>query len=272
MQKSDDTYDEMLKLFHEKLPLIMESETEAASLWADICAGRQSRLLSPAYEGTTYHHSQRIDELTEIAQNFIASGGPEQFRSRAPIREEVASRADSYFPRGWYCPSPVRDYVIGNCHRGRLLKRVTSRSKVTNRYLFDERGLYLAETYFGSDYGVKSSSKTEFLLRSESSVIGITVDSKGIPNHLSEEIYEDGLIRSYFEVHIDGLPTGKYETYIYDEHGLLECTWQDIVFGRQHHYRFVREDGCLKGYFDVTKPDIIYRPSEKRLCKPPFLV
>ena len=61
------------------------------------------------------------------------------------VRFEYAAAGDIH--RGFYCPSPVLDIVIGNVHRGRILKRVTARSKISHRFGFDAGNtLVYAET------------------------------------------------------------------------------------------------------------------------------
>ena len=55
---------------------------------------------------------------------------------KSVVREEYCSGSDMFL--GYYCPSLILDIVVGNVHRGRLLKRVTKRSKPTHRYGFDK--------------------------------------------------------------------------------------------------------------------------------------
>lgn len=54
------------------------------------------------------------------------------------VREELSSGSDMTL--GYYCPSPVEDLIIGNVHRGKILKRITKRSKPDTRYGFREDG------------------------------------------------------------------------------------------------------------------------------------
>ena len=54
------------------------------------------------------------------------------------VREELSSGSDMTL--GYYCPSPVEDLIIGNVHRGNLLKRITKRSKPDTKYGFSEDG------------------------------------------------------------------------------------------------------------------------------------
>ncbi|MBQ9673696.1 MAG: hypothetical protein IJV39_03625 [Ruminococcus sp.] len=38
---------------------------------------------------------------------------------------------------GYYCPSPVFDLIVGNVHRGKILKRMTKRSRPVMKYGFN---------------------------------------------------------------------------------------------------------------------------------------
>ncbi|MBR1731590.1 MAG: hypothetical protein IJ725_04085 [Ruminococcus sp.] len=52
------------------------------------------------------------------------------------VREELSSGSDMTL--GYYCPSPVEDLIVGNVHRGKILKRITKRSKPDTKYGFTE--------------------------------------------------------------------------------------------------------------------------------------
>ena len=48
--------------------------------------------------------------------------------SREVLRKEY-SVGGEVMHRGYYCPNPIGDIIIDNAKRGRLLKRLTERSK-----------------------------------------------------------------------------------------------------------------------------------------------
>lgn len=54
------------------------------------------------------------------------------------VTEELCAGSDMTL--GYYCPSPVIDLLVGNVHRGRILKRVTKRSKPVMKYGFNDSG------------------------------------------------------------------------------------------------------------------------------------
>lgn len=69
------------------------------------------------------------------------------------VREELCSGSDMNL--GFYCPSPVQDLIVGNVHRGKILKRITKRSKPDMKYGFseDNKATYICFS--------KSEDKTE---------------------------------------------------------------------------------------------------------------
>lgn len=58
------------------------------------------------------------------------------------VKEELSSGSD--MPLGFYNPSPVFDLVVGNVHRGKILKRITNRSKPDTKYGFGVDGRMVA--------------------------------------------------------------------------------------------------------------------------------
>jgi hypothetical protein len=121
---------------------------------------------------------------------------------------------------------------------------------------------------------------TEYIFREGNSVVGVTLTDSGRIQELSEERYIDGKIVEYFWAWYNErsvLLLGGYEEYSHDEQGLIGCEWLDITFGlpdcvQRRSYRFIREDGWLKSYFNTRNPDIIYTPGVKRLALPPYFV
>ena len=78
-------------------------------------------------------YSNRFQNLADRIKNpidlFIEA-------EKSVVREDFCSGSDMFL--GYYCPSLIFDLVVGNVHRGRLLKRITKRSKPTHRYGFDK--------------------------------------------------------------------------------------------------------------------------------------
>ena len=215
--------------------------------------------------------------LLRVAQCFLQAGGPEEYQSKPVVREELAVGADGYLHRGTYSPSPVIDLLVGNCHRGRILKRPSSRSRISHRYLFDDEDLYMVLGYRAKD--PNQVGTMEYLLHEEGLVVGITLSNHGEIYILSEERYNGENLTDYFWVACRNYGKeyafirGERESYVYDEEGILECTsshFESGYYETVHRYRFIREAGYLKSYFDVKNPAVIYTPGKKRLALPPY--
>lgn len=52
------------------------------------------------------------------------------------VRTEFSSGGE-LIHRGYYCPSPIRDIVVRNISRGKLLKQLTKRSRPSYRYCYN---------------------------------------------------------------------------------------------------------------------------------------
>ena len=223
----------------------------------------------------------RAEKLLAIALQFDRTNEAALFDSLRIVREELASNADFFLPRGYYCPSPVLDLIVGNCKRGKILKRLTSRSRVSHRYIYGDQGLMIIE-YIG-DKGITDCCNREYLLREELKTIGVSFDRAGRINQVSEELFEDGRITDYFRARFNGLD-GNYrlyhsdhEQYSYDERGLCQCNFKYASHGywpviNRETYIFNRANGYLQSYYSVKNPSVIYTPKVKRLAMPPYFV
>ena len=169
------------------------------------------------------------------------------------VKVEYATGGDIH--RGFYCPSPVWDIVIGNLHRGRILKRTTVRSKINHRFGFDARNnLVYAET-LDDDSEVLS---TEYLFVRDNCRIGITINSNRDLESISEEVFEDQKIVHYSYLNVYPDNSGYFcanlhvETYAYDEYGLSSCKKEEfqpyVNVLHIYQYEFTRKNGYLSTY------------------------
>lgn len=145
--------------------------------------------------------------------------------------------------RGYYCPSLIEDLVVGNTHRGRLLKNKPL-NKPQYTYGFDENdNLILANSPWSKEIIVREGTE-----------IGITI-SDGEIQELSECIYEDGRIKSYAlslfnpDGRIMDLKEERY-WYLADE---LRVEESRVAHGMGH--KQIREFACytfpiIDGYID----------------------
>lgn len=166
-------------------------------------------------------------DLIKEGLAFYAQNGPLQHSEIALSKEEFASNA-RFLHRGYYCPSPIQDKLVGNAKRGKLVRRKTEKTKITHRYLFDSSNRLIIVEAFLPD----GNKKTEYLVYKGNVVNGYAFDNWGTLVGVSEESYCNNIIQSYFCAscfnheldRIDwGITNIHYETYSYNDTGLEEA-------------------------------------------------
>lgn len=168
--------------------------------------GRAVRLLQERYQSEEYRQNcQRFiaerDRLLKITERFMSN--LDQLKCEfeaAVVRTEHASGC-KYLHRGYYCPSMIQDIVVGNVRRGKLLKRLTARTKTCWEYGFNAEGkLILCESLVSQTVADEScliAATREFLFYEDDCVYGITIRSDGSVEAITEEVYQDGKCISY---------------------------------------------------------------------------
>lgn len=148
------------------------------------------------------------------------------------VREELSSGSDMTL--GYYCPSPVEDLIVGNVHRGKILTRITKRSKPDTKYGFNEDGKMSAfvdlppEGY--TDYDVRG-----FVLYGKSTVTYICFQKyeEGIePNWIAQaEHDEQGRIICYTLGLFIGFECDEIEQeiYAYADEGMKNVIMWDYL-------------------------------------------
>lgn len=173
-------------------------------------------------ETIKFLHSEceRYDELirdmrSRCKQDYLAN-----VESSVRYEHSVGGEVMSW---GYYSLSPITDLVVGGVNRGKLLKRMTCRSKPTHKYYFDENDkltaievlhscsyvviYYLYDTVIGirfndsEDFGFEIESLVEAKFDSESRIISY-----------SETDY-----------HINRVSEIDRELFFYDETGLCKA-------------------------------------------------
>ena len=90
------------------------------------------------------------EKLAEIKNEYLPKcRGIYSDFSNHVSKKEYAS--DSELHRGYYCPDIISDMVIGNCHRGKLYKRLTSKTKPCFEYGFDSENRLTVVNFPGYD-------------------------------------------------------------------------------------------------------------------------
>ena len=174
------------------------------------------------------------------------------------VNEELSAGSDMLL--GCYCPSPVLDLIIGNVHRGKILKRVTKRSKPDTKYGFNEDGKMAVfvdlppEGY--TDYDVRG-----FVLYDESTVTYICfrkTEEGTEPEWIAQEEYDtQGRIVRYTFSLFNGFYCNKIqqEIYLYSDRRMEKVIMWDYLSAnciRQDIYRLHHDsDGLLIGFEDL---------------------
>ena len=186
--------------------------------------------------------------------------------STAPLDQDTnyhQAATGSTLHRGFYCPTPISDVVIGNRKRGRLLIRESQRSKVSHRYVFnkDSALLRVENFYNGKVYA------TEYIKQCGEITYGFTIDTSGRIHTVSKELYRDGILEQYTVVYYlfinstySVLKT-HCESYWRDELGLHTCEIVicDHPIGHiaRQTYQFERNDGYLDSYYVIEDDKIV---------------
>lgn len=158
--------------------------------------------------------------------------------------------------RGYYCPSPIYDIVSSNCNRGRMLKRVTSRSRPSYEYCFDKDNKLIIVNYCHSD----AVEILDYL--GEDIVFGVTFYPNSeyeIGSIVESKIQRDGRIVSFIKAlscYNDGvIDELEKEVYSYDATGLCNAKVFHYLhqepFGLVNYDKYIFKhdnDGYLKEY------------------------
>ena len=188
------------------------------------------------------------------------------------IARKEYSTGGELLTRGYYCESPVLDIITGNRKRGKLLKRINSRSKPTYKYCFDKNNKLILINYLHSDCA-------EILEYENNTVVGITFSLT--TNEIicvTECVYDSrNRIVSFITAHSAfndcSMNEIHKEAFIYNEKGLDTAEVFDYLYNEDcsnlnyDKYRFKHdEEGFLSEYTCETSmfKDDTYKVYVKR--------
>ncbi len=134
------------------------------------------------------------------------------------VREELCSGSDLFL--GYYNPSPSIDLVVGNIHRGKLVKRLTDKTEVTHKYGFDESDRLLTVEFIPPKDCVDNDERV--VLEYDGNIVNLTCfrnarKSRGI-SQLARFEYDDNnrLISSTLcDIAADRCTAINHENYTY---------------------------------------------------------
>lgn len=202
-------------------------------------------------------HEQYI-RLLRLAEQFLPSLKALQRKvGENTVHWEYASGGSLH--RGPYCPSPIRDYVVGNAKRGRVLKRVSGYNRVSHRFAFDQAGRMLLCEQFSQGNLIG----TEYLVYDGLYRYGFQVSPSGYLIGITEECLIHGRLARYTFVQVQFV-RNEYlcynlhcEEYGYDETGLVSCKYEDyfpdLPGCQRYDLEFERQNGYLTAYTAVDR-------------------
>ena len=238
----------------------METLSERKQLIEQWHTSEEYAQLCEHFAGECLRLSQVAQKLTLHISEFKA------FCEENTARRELAVGA-RFVHRGVYCPSPVFDLLVGNAHRGKILKRPTVRSKPTHEYGFDAYGRLLW-------CNNPERQTIEYLVYENDHIYGLILTRANQLCTLTEEVYENGKLVTYniAQFHFDIRYCNHIHTECYQHDSLGLCAAQvhqfmppfpyEAQFGdpdmwtvtKKAHYfcqarvQFERKDGFLSGY------------------------
>lgn len=201
------------------------------------------------------------NELIELSQTIkeIATIGKEYAQSYDELNKiknnkttNIKYSIQSYcIHRGFYCPSPIEEIVVGGIKRGKLTDKIRKSTKNYYKYYFDKDNHMLAAEEYTSDDFDFSPYAMEFLIRINNDIeYGFTFHNKWKEiTFVSKSQFENGLIKSYSAGLYDDNPekmTIQYEKYYYDSNQILtNATFfynasLSMGFCDRHDYKFIR--------------------------------
>lgn len=167
-----------------------------------------------------------IDEMLSIADNYKSAYQKLDDEMKQNTRQLEYSSGGECIHRGYHCPSPILDRVVGGCKRGKRIKRVTANSK--NYYIYHYNDRY---KMIGVEKYVDSTCyEKEFIIEKAMKLYGISyyMDDLSIGLISMETYDEEQHLKHYITILPDNV-TGKNrhnirtsEKYIYNERNQLQ--------------------------------------------------
>lgn len=174
-----------------------------------------------------------------------------QQKSRV-VRYEYA-KGGLMLHRGYYCPSPIEDIVIGNTKRGRLIKE-KSRNNANYQYGYDEQDRIIMIIIKDDDM-----VENEMIIEDGNTTYGLLYDTMNQLSQITICEYEDGKIVKYTEAsYCSYFKVSEYreQKFMYDNGQLHKA--QILEFSRfspkvqKYVYIFEHdENGYLSKYTDI---------------------
>jgi hypothetical protein len=175
-----------------------------------------------------------IAELVSIRNENADKMSQFQTSTEKDIVKVEYSKGGETIHRGYYCPSPVLDLIVGNLNRGKILKKKPDFLKYAYEYGFDNENRLVK---------VKKVNKVneftppvirfdeEYLVYKKDIVYAIEFDNMGEINVVSRCTYENGNIVKYEHCGcgLEEYANLYYEEYLYESGILSEVNLFDVT-------------------------------------------
>jgi hypothetical protein len=163
-----------------------------------------------------------VEELTDIKNEYANKLSELRSLAQKEVVKFEYSKGGETIHRGYYCPSPVFDLIVGGAKRGKLYKRKPSFGKYSYEYGFDKNGRLMRVKDVNEFTTPDSCFDEEYLLYGDNVVYGLEFDHMNELRVVSKCMYDHGNIVQY-QRSVGG--NEKYddlhcEKYLY-ENGLL---------------------------------------------------
>ena len=135
------------------------------------------------------------------------------------------SKGGEIIHRGYYCPSPILDLIVGNAKRGRLLKRKPDFGKYSYEYVFDKENRLVRVRGVNEFTTPDSRYDEEYLIYNKDIVYGVEFDNMNEINTVSRCTYENGNIIKY-ERSLCG--TQQYADLYYEEYSYKDNMLSEV--------------------------------------------
>ena len=193
-----------------------------------------------------YNHLHWIAKTHQYAATTLLP------KIKSQIVSKQYGRGGQCIHRGYYCPSPVLDILVGGINRGTILKRVIKPTVVTT-YSFDSNDqLILME---------RPWNELEIVLRNGNVETGIGLGTDGEIKSIAECIYNESKIISYMHA-VYAASEGAFiethsEEYVYSSEGLdtvIVSSFSEMVaYFSRNVYRFWHDkNGFLSKYMNIS--------------------
>lgn len=172
-----------------------------------------------------------ISELVIIRNGYANKLSQFRTSTEKEIVNVEYSKGGETIHRGYYCPSPVLDLIIGNLKRGKLLKRKPDFGKYSYEYGYDTDDRLIRVRGVNEFTTPDSRFDEEYLVYKNDIVYGIEFDNMGQIEAVSRCTYENRNIVKY-ERSVCGIPHFAdlyYEEYFYEKNMLSEVTTFDVT-------------------------------------------